>query len=324
MKKIFLFAFISLLFQSCNKHDKFPVPTQTGILYYCAKPIASGAYQVYKKDLTTNAIDTITNNTSYNYWWVDLSPDKTQLLLLRSPVTSPKDQFDYENCEMIKCNADGSNQQVIIANKQYGWFAFGNPHWYKTGKRILLIAQAANSTAPFYTYTVDTDGNNPKALTTSYSIDANWSQDGNKITFIGIDAAGFKDATSFEVFTANYDYTSNSISSIKQLTTDATRDQDACFSPDGSHIAFSASDAGLTHAVIVTIDVTGNNRTKFLDDGGIHGGPLNWGSDDKIYNHSIYPGKTNFTTNALNTTTKANETLLASPSFDYISPYYFK
>lgn len=323
MNKIWLLLVINLVLESCQKKENpIILPVENGVLYYCSKTIPSGAWQVYKKNLDTNTIDTITNNASYNYWWVELSPDKTQLLLLRSPITSPEDQFDYANSEMIKCNADGSNPEVIIANGQYGWFAFGNPHWHPNGDRILLIVQGLNTTAPFYTYTVDVNGNNPEMLVNQYSVDANWNNEGDKITFIGIDAAGFVDATSFEVFTANYEYSSNSVSSIQQLTTDVTRNQDPCFSPDGSLIAFSASDANLTNADLVTIEITGANRTSVLDDDGIHGGPLNWGSNDKIYNHSIYIGTTSFTVDAFNTTTNTQETLLASPTFGYISPYF--
>jgi Tol biopolymer transport system component len=324
MKNIFLLLLIFLML-SCQEQDSFITPsTEQGILYYCSKPIPSGAWQVYKKNLATNSIDIITNNTLYNYWWVELSPDKTQLLLLRSPITSPRDQFDYVNCEMIKCNADGSNQQIIIADNQYGWFAFGNPHWHPSGNRILMIAQSTNTTAPFYTYTVDTEGNNPKALTSQYSVDANWAPSGNKITFVGIKSTGFIDLTSFEIFTANYDYRTNTLSSVQQLTNDVTRNHDPCFSPDGTYIAFSASDAALTNADLVTIEATGNNRKSILDDGGIHGGPLNWGSNGKIYNHSIYLGTTNFTINAFNSMTNSNEPILTSASFDYISPYYSK
>ena len=323
MNKIGLLLLSVLFLVSCKKEDSDANPLIiTEVLYYSSKPTPNGAWQIYKKNLGTGVIDVITNDPLYNYWWVTASTINQQLLLLRSPISSPSDQFDYANCEMLKCNADGSNLEVIITDNQYDWFAFGNPHWHPNGDRILMIAQSTNTTAPFYTYTVDVNGNNPQLLVNQYCIDANWNRAGDKITFIGIDNVGFVDATSFEVFTANYDYSSNSISSINQLTSDTTRNHDPCFSPDGSQIAFSASNANLTNADIVTIDITGTNRTNILDDDGIHGGPLNWGSDEKIYNHSIYFGTTNFTVNAFNTNTNSNEIVLASPSFGYISPYY--
>lgn len=291
------------------------------VLYYCSKSHPSGAWQVYKKNLTDESVATITNNPTYNYWWVELSPNKTQLLMLRSPYSSSTDQFDYVNCEMIKSYADGSNQRVIIADNQYSWYAFGNPHWHPSGNRILMIAQPTNSSAPFYLFAVDTMGNNPQQLTTQYSIDGNWSPSGNKIVFIGIGSGGSV-PLNFEVFTANYNYSLNQTSNIKQLTSDNTRNQDPCYSPDGSKIVFSASNASITDADLVTIDTSGNNRTSILNDAGVHGGPLNWGSNGKIYHHSIYIGTTNFTVNAFNTSTNSYETIFASTSYDYISPYY--
>jgi Tol biopolymer transport system component len=294
------------------------------VLYYCSRPLpdGTGAWQVYRKNLTAATISTITSNQAYNYWWVELSPDKTKLLMLRSPYSSPTDQFDYANCEMIKSNADGSNPQVILADNQYGWFAFGNPHWHPSGNRILMIAQPTSASQPFYLVTVDTCGNNPTLLTIQFSIDGNWSPSGDKIVFIGIKSTGFIDATSFEVFTAKYTYSTNTVSYIKQVTNDVTRDHDPCFSPDGSKIAFSASDANITDADLVTIDTSGNNRTALLNDNGVHGGPLNWGTDGKIYHHSIYLGITDFTVNAYNTTNTNYQTFFASASFGYISPYY--
>jgi hypothetical protein len=54
----------------------------------------------------------------------------------------------------------------------------------------------------------------------------------------------------------------------------------------------------------------------------VHGGPLNWGSDGKIYHHSIYLYTTDFTVNAFNTYANTYETFFASPDHGYISPYY--
>ncbi len=294
------------------------------VIYFCSRPIPAGTngWQVYKRDLNSLTTTTITNNNLYNYWWVELSPNHTQLLMLRSPISSPKDQFDYENCELVKANADGSNEQVIINDNQYGWYAFGNPHWHPLGlNRILMIAQPTNSSSPFYTVTVDLNGNNPSTITSQYSLDANWAPDGNKIVFVGIGAVGTV-PINFEIFTANYNYSLNQVSGIQQLTSDATRNQDPCFSPDGTKIVFSASDALLTNADLVTIETSGANRTVIKDDGGIHGGPLNWGSDGNIYHHSIYLSITDFLVSRFNPLTSNNQTLLYLTSQAFISPFY--
>lgn len=241
--------------------------------------------------------------------------------MLRSPFSSVTDQFDYVHCEMIRSNTNGTNEQVIVADNKYGWYAFGNPHWHPDGTRILMLAQPATANNPFYIFTIDPSGNNPQQLTTQWSIDANWSPNGNKIVFIGIGATG-QVPDNFEVFTADYNRSLNGLTHIKQLTTDGTRNQDPCFSPDGTRIAFSAGNATLTNADIVTIDTTGTNRTVVLDDNGVHGGPLNWGADGKIYYHSIYLTAIGFTIKAFNTKTNRSETLLASPAYGFISPFY--
>ena len=325
MSKLLLALLVILMLISCQSQDEIPMtPLPEEILYYSSKQSANDTWQIFRKNLTSDEISTITNDPLNNYWWVKASPDDTQLLILRSPITSPSDQFDYANCEMIKSNIDGSNQEIIIADNQYDWFAFGNPHWHPEMDRIMLIAQKSNAVAPFHTYTVDINGNNPQQIIEQYSIDAHWNTEGDKITFIGIDEGGFVDASSFEVFTADYNHSSNLVSNVLQLTSDDTRNHDPSFSPDGSQIVFSSSNNDLTNADLISIDVLGNNRTELINDNGIHGGPLNWGADDKVYHHSIYIGSSNFTVNAYNTVTGNNEILLNSQSSSFISPFYIQ
>lgn len=324
MKHIYLFIAFVFFLTSCQEQVITDDDFQDEILYYSSRKGIFDTWQIYRKDLQTNTVQSITDDSDFNYWWVIASPDKTQLLLLRSPSSSSVDQFDYPNCEMIKCNSDGSNLEVIIEDDENDWFAFGNPHWHPDGGRILMIAQSDNEMAPYFTYTVDEDGNDPQLLIDQYSIDANWNKEGDKVTFIGVDSAGFVDLTSLEVFVSDYDYDMNQVSSIVQLTSDDTRNHDPCFSPDGMHIAFSASDGSLTSADLVRIDFNGENRTDLINDEGIHGGPLNWGEDGKLYHHSIYLGTSNFTADTYNPDSETKEILLESISEGFISPYYLR
>lgn len=291
------------------------------VLYYCSRPNPSAAWQVYRKDLTTGHTITITNDPNYNYWWVTLSPDQRQLLLLRSPHDGQTDQFDYARCEMVKANADGSQARVILLDNQHDWYAFGNPHWHPSGTRILLLAQSTTSEAPFYLYTIDPDGQNPQQLTFQYSLDGNWSPNGEQIVFIGL-GTSHSIPLNFEVFVGDYSYESNSFTNIQQLTDDATRNHDPCFSPDGTQIVFSASNADLTHAALVAMKSNGSAPSTLLSDEGIHGGPLNWGSNGKVYYHSLYLGTSGFSISAIDTEMGTQESLLSDPTHEFISPFY--
>ncbi|MBA2612348.1 MAG: T9SS type A sorting domain-containing protein [Bacteroidetes bacterium] len=289
-------------------------------LYYCSRATPTTAtWQVYKKNLTTSVTYTITNDPNYNYWRAEPSPDNSKLLIVRSPANVSPDQENYVDCDIVKCNTDGTGMHVIIANNQYGWYGFGNPHFHPTGNRILLIAQPT-STAAWNLYTVDTAGNNPQQLTTTGGIDANWSPLGNKVVFVSLTGPSL---LNLEIFKANYNYATNQVSNIVQLTNDTTRDHDPCFSPNGDKIAFCAGNASLTDADIVTIDTSGANRTGVVNDNGTHGGNVNWGTNNKIYYHSIYVSTfTNFMADDFNCGTNSVEAIFNSSSIHYLHPFY--
>ncbi len=295
-------------------------------LFYCSN--STGTFQVYSKDLSNNNIDTITSYSNFNYWWVEASPDGTELLLMRSPLGSDiETMFDYDSCQMLKSKINGKNQKIILDYQANGWNAFGNPHWHPTEDRIVFLAQPTNE---FYIFTMDTNGNNIVKLTNQFSIDPNWSRSGDKIVFIGVNPnptppqASFDD---FEVFTADYNITYNSISNIQQLTNDTRRDHDPCYSPNDDRIAFSsAKNINLSVANITVIDTIGNNRTDLVSDNTTNGGPINWGENNKIYYHNVNfktPPFTPFTAKAFDVDNNINTDLFPSISEDYISLYYF-
>jgi len=294
-------------------------------VFYCSN--SSGSFQVKAKNLETNEIESITANEQFNYWWSEPSPDGTKLLLMRSPVGEDvNNMFDYDSCQMIISNIDGSNEEILLDYQAYNWNAFGNPHWHPLGDRIILLAQPTNE---FFIYTMDIEGLNPKQLTTAFSIDPHWSHSGDKIVFIGINAdpTPFPSFDDFEVFTADYDIGQNSLSNIQQLTDDTRRDHDPCFSPDDSQIAFSsASNINLSVAHLTLIDLQGNNRIDLVNDETTNGGPLNWGSDGKIYYHNVnfnFIPFSPFTAKSFEVSTSTNFDLFPSVSEGYISPFYF-
>lgn len=289
-------------------------------IYYCSRPTSTTTtWQVYRKNLTTSVTQTITNDPNYNYWRAEPSPDNSKLLIVRSPANVLPDQENYIDCDILKCNPDGTNMQVILANNQYGWHGFGNPRIHPMGNRILLLVQPT-STAQWNLFTIDMSGNNPQQITTTGAIDAGWSPLGNKIVFVGLTGPSL---LNLEIFTANYNYAANHVSNILQLTNDTTRNHDPCFSPNGDKIAFCAGNASLDDANIVTIDTSGNNRTDVVDDNGTHGGNVNWGTNNKIYYHSIYVSTfTNFMADAFNCNTNAVEPIFSSTSVHYLHPFY--
>ncbi len=289
-------------------------------IYYCSRATpTTTTWQVYRKNLTTSVTQTITNDPNYNYWRAEPSPDNSKLLIVRSPANISPDQENYVDCDIIKCNPDGTNMQVILANNQYGWHAFGNPHFHPFGNRILLLVQPTSS-AQWNLFTVDASGNNPQQITTTGAIDANWSPIGNKIVFVRLVGPSL---LNLEIFKANYSYATNQVSNIVQLTNDTTRNHDPCFSPNGDKIAFCAGNASLYDANIVTIDTSGNSRTDVVDDNGTHGGNVNWGTNNKIYYHSIYVSTfTNFMADDFNCNTNMVESIFNSSTIHYLHPFY--
>ncbi len=332
MKNLILSNLVfSLLIVGCSGDDNEqapndPQPRFSEKLFYCND--STGTYQVYSKDLSNHTIDTITSDFDFNYWWVEPSPNGTELLLMRSPIgTDIEKMFDYDSCQMIKSNIDGTNQTIILDYHANGWNAFGNPHWHPTEDRIILLAQPQDE---FLVFTMDSDGNNVVQLTTQFSIDPNWSHGGDKIVFIGINPHFTRPLPSFddfEVFTADYSITDNSISNIQQLTDDTRRDHDPCYSPNDDQIAFSSAEAiDLKVANITVIDTMGNNRTDLVHDSTTNGGPVNWGTNNVIYYHNVNfnaPPFTPFTAKAFDVNTNINTDLFPSISEDYFSPYYF-
>ncbi len=294
-------------------------------IFYCSN--TTGTFQVYSKDLSTDQVTTISSNENYNYWWSEPSPDGKELLLMRSPVMEGvRDMFDYEFSQMVKTKIDGSEEVTLLDINDNNWNAFGNPHWHPGGERIIFLAQPTDE---FFIYTMDPDGSNPVKITNQFSLDPHWSHSGDQIVFIGINAnpttpASFDD---FEVFTADYDYNSNSVSNILQLTDDTRRDQDPCFSPDDDKIAFSsATNIDLSIAHITVMDASGANRTDYVNDNTTNGGPVNWGSDNRIYYHNVnfnIPPFTPFTAKRYDVSNQSNTDLFPPITEGYISPFYF-
>ncbi|MGJ8660524.1 MAG: T9SS type A sorting domain-containing protein [Bacteroidota bacterium] len=259
------------------------------LIYLCVSGNVNGWIDVWKYTNTSSnggSSSKLTNNYSFQYWWVEPSPDNSKLLLVRTPVGQGINwTFNYDSCQVVILDMATNSETVIVDYDQYGWTSFGNPHWHPNGNRVIMYAKTNNNS---FLYTINTDGTNPQQITNQYSLDPNWSKSGNKITFVGYgNSPTFPiDLNDHEVFVADYDFQTNMMSNITQLTNDTLRDLNPCFSPDDSEIVFSSGNDSLTFADIIRIDSNGANRTSFVSDGTTNIGPLNWGTNNKIYYHS--------------------------------------
>lgn len=258
-------------------------------IYLCGNSNMNGWIDVWKYTYTSSTsggFSKLTNNYYFQYWWVEPSPDNSKLLLMRTPIgpgISPI--FNYDSCQVVILDLASNMQTVIVDYDQFGWHSFGNAHWHPSVNRIIIYAKTGNNS---FLYTINTDGSNPQQISNQYSLDPNWSKSGDRITFIGHSNSRTLPLSydDYEVYTADYDYQSNTISNVSQLTNDTLRDINPCFSPDDTQIVFSSGDDSLTYSDLIVIDINGANRLSLVNDGSTNIGPLNWGTNNKIYYHN--------------------------------------
>jgi len=95
------------------------------VLYYCSRPLpnGTGTWQVYKKNLTTSVTETITNDPLFNYWWVELSPDHSQVFSEcifescdfsnASLVGTGFREVKFKQCKMLGLNFEHCNNFLL-------------------------------------------------------------------------------------------------------------------------------------------------------------------------------------------------------------------
>lgn len=293
-------------------------------LFYCSNE--TGTYQVNSINFETNEITNITSNSDYNYWWVDISANKDKLVLMRSPIGEGiEDKFDYMNCQMLTTDIDGKNESIIVDYNQNGWVLFGNPRWHPKKDRLLLFTFEP-SQFQFYIVTIDSDGTNPVNLTSenSWFADPNWSNDGSKIVYLGLNPSGgptfgYDDQ---EIYVASYDYETNTIDNETRLTDDFLGDNHPCFSLDDEHIVFSSGDINKSYADLVMINIDGSSRTTLITDDEINQGPINWGSNNKIYYNNVQLLTTFYGIKEYDPISGSNLNFTSTLTNDFISPRY--
>lgn len=205
--------------------------------------------------LTDNIIQLTDNN--YDNKWPVLSPDGSKLAFV-----SNQSGKDY----IYIMNIDGSNQHrltdQIEKNENF-------PSWSRTGSKIVFSSGGRLAFA-------NSDGTDYQQ-TNIFSSYACFSQDGNKILYLGIQDSN--------IYTVNI----NDTTQITQVTDDQSWKTSPCFSPDGNKIAFAANYG--EGVQIYTMNLDGSELNQITNDQNAAGkGGVKWKSPGKIIYFSYeYP-----------------------------------
>lgn len=205
--------------------------------------------------LTDNIIQLTDNN--YDNKWPSLSTDGSKLTFV-----SNQDGKDY----IYIMNIDGSNQHRLTDQTEKNE---GYPSWSRTGSKIVFSSGGRLAFA-------NSDGSDYQQ-TNIFSSYACFSQDGNKILYLGIQDSN--------IYTVNI----NDTSQITQITDDQAWKTSPCFSPDGNKIAFAANYG--EGVQIYTMDSDGSGLNQLTNDQNAAGkGGVKWKSPGKIIYFSYeYP-----------------------------------
>ena len=174
-----LFAgLLLIIISACTKNQPpaEPPPGNT-VIYYDKNSSTQVVSQIFKYDgiIETN----LTNDLTYNYWWVRVSADKTKFLCYRSPKVNnnylDNKSNDYANADLMVFNIDGTNPRVIIQKGKYGWSEQGVAKFSPDGTKILMAAlcvdpASGNNDLHWRLIVTDVNGNNPKIISTRNSL----------------------------------------------------------------------------------------------------------------------------------------------------------
>ncbi len=248
----------------------------------------NGHNELYK--LQNGEQTLLISDPEYDFWWPKVSPDKSKILVYRTPTNPDKNHDDYQEADLMIADIDGSNLDLLIAKNQYDWNAQGVCRWNKDGSKILMCAEIQTGAGfQWRLVTTNSDGTDPKVLSDYWAIDCNFSIDNEKVVFMGFkDNNLIVDFTKLELQEGDYDAMNNTVSNIVSLTDNDTRDHDPDFSPDNMQIVFSAGNSLYTNVDLKIYNTITNTVRTLLDDSAANGGSMCWSTDGKyIFFHSI-------------------------------------
>ncbi|MBX7225968.1 MAG: hypothetical protein K1X55_08045 [Chitinophagales bacterium] len=139
----------------------------------------------------------------------------------------------------------------------------------------------------------DTEGLSPKIISTRNSVfaDPAWSPNGNKIVYVslppGLSASSSQNL--YEIYVADYNESTNTISNEVRLTNDKLYCFDPCWSPDGQYIAFTTCRYVNTpfNSEIIRIKPDGSDKMTIMNDNLSNAVPY-WTEDSKrVYFHTL-------------------------------------
>ncbi len=136
----------------------------------------TGNFEIYTRDLATNAITRLTKDTRYDSWWAKASPNGREIVFYRTPAGVW--DSDYGQTSLWKMNADGSRLRQIVANGQYDWKVQGHVDWSPDGTKLVMFGGVV------YSGIVVTNTEGVPIHRVGNGIDPVWSTDGTRILYV--------------------------------------------------------------------------------------------------------------------------------------------
>lgn len=213
-------------------------------LYYSSTE--KGPFQVFAKK--NDSFVQVINDVAYDYWWVQISPDKQHFLCYKSGIDNFFRENDYTNAELWMFKIDGTGGKKLIDKGQFSWRAQGYATWHPDGKHIVMAAEVKdpNDDANYrwHLFLTDTSSTTPIKLSNRVGLFASpvVNPGGNKLAYTAF-PDGTESGSVFkqELFVADLDVTNGILTNETQLTDDTWWDQQPAWSPDGNSLVFSTA-----------------------------------------------------------------------------------
>jgi Tol biopolymer transport system component len=218
-------------------------PVSDTLLYSSAE---SGPFQIFTK--RNDSLIKVINDASFDYWWVQVSPDRQKFICYKSGIDNFFKENDYSNAELWMFNIDGTGGKLLIAKGANAWRAQGYAKWHPDGKHIIMAAElkdpADENNYRWHLFVADTASTAPVQLSTRVGLFSCPAVDatGTKIAY----SAFPDDITSGsvfkqEIFVADLDTNVWALFNEERITDDNWWDENPSFSPNGNFLAFATA-----------------------------------------------------------------------------------